>query len=76
MADNQGNQNKGCWVKIFHLLTETRKTTDFTSLRVNSREIIQVTPKYQLDFFNKTCRKCSKKEQVNITIEFYIFEIL
>ena len=29
-----------------------------------------------MNFFNKTCRESSKTEQVNITIEFYIFEIV
>ena len=43
-ADNQGNQNEGCWLEVFHLLIETKKSTGFTSLRVNCREIIQVTP--------------------------------
>ena len=71
-ADNQGNQNEGC----FYLLIETKKANGFRSLRVNCHEIYQVTPKCQIDFFGKTFRQRSKTEQVNITIAFYIFEIV
>ena len=42
------------------------------SLALNFWEINQVT----LDVLNKTCNKRSKTEKVNITIEFYIFEIV
>ena len=65
-----GNQN------IFHILIETRKATSFTSHLVNCREINQVTPKCQMDFFDKTCKKRSKTEKVNILIEFYKFQIV
>ena len=37
--------------------------------------IIQVTPKYQMVFFEKTCKKRYKTEWVKIIIEIYIFEI-
>ena len=29
-----------------------------------------------MDVFNKTCKKRSKRAQMNFTIEFYIFEIV
>ena len=29
-----------------------------------------------MDFFGKTCKKRSKTEQVNIPVEFYMFEIV
>ena len=54
-ADNQGDQNEGCWLEIFHLLIETIKATGINSLWVNFWEINQVTPKCQIDFFDKTC---------------------
>ena len=54
---NQGSQNEGCWLEIFQLLIEIRKAITFTSPRVNCGEINEVTPKCQIDFFNKTCKK-------------------
>ena len=61
---------------IFQLnLFKIRKTTDFKSLRIKYWEIIRVTSKCQMDFFGKTCKKKSKIEKENITIEFYIFEL-
>ena len=63
-ADNQENQNERqvsdktiAGFKIFHFLIETRKATGFKSLQVNCREIDQVTLKYQIIFFDKTCKK-------------------
>ena len=75
-TDNQANQNEGRWLEIFHPLIRTRKATGSTSVQVICQEIKQVTPKCQMDFFNKTWNKRSKTEQVHITIEFYIFEIV
>ena len=71
IVNNQRNQNEGCCLKIFYLLFETRKATGLIN-----REFNQLTPKCQINFFNSACRKKSKTEQVNITIEFYIFEIV
>ena len=73
---NQGNQNEGYWFETFLVLTEGRKAIDLTSLRVNCREINQVTPKLQMDFFDKTWKNRSESKQVNITIEYYIFDIV
>ena len=47
-----------------------KKVTGFKSLRVNYWEINQVTPKCKVDFSRY------KVAKVNITIEFYIFEIV
>ena len=63
------------WLEICNLLSEIRKITGFTSLRVNCREIHQVT-KIPNGFFRYNFEKRSKTEQVNITIEFYIFKIV
>ena len=41
MAYNQGSQNEGYWLEIFHLLIETRKVTGFTSLRVTAGRLIR-----------------------------------
>ena len=57
-------------VKIVDFLKQTRKATDMKSLRINYWEINQVTPKFQMS------KKRSKTEKKNITIEFYIFEIV
>ena len=57
-------------------VNKTRKATGFKSLQVNCRDINQVTSKYQMYFLDKTCKKRSKTEKVNIAIEFYIFEIV
>ena len=54
----------------------TGKVTGLKSLRLNYREINQITSKCQMDFFDKTCKNRSKPEKVNITIEFYIYEIV
>ena len=75
-TDNQGNQNWVCWLETFQRSTETRKATGLTSLLVNSREINQVTPKCQMCFIDKFYKKRSKAEQVNITVELYIFRIV
>ena len=63
-ADNQENQNEGqvsdttiASFKIFHFLIETRKAAGFKSLQVNCWEIDQVALKYQIVFFDKTCKK-------------------
>ena len=50
----------------------TRKATGFKSLR-NCQEINKVTPKWQLNFSDKTCKKSSKIEKEQ-NIEFYIFK--
>ena len=71
-----GSWKKNCWVEIFHFLIETGKVFCFKSLRVNCLAIDQITPKYPMDFFDKACKKRSKTENVNIIIEFYIFEIV
>ena len=47
----------------------TRKATGFKSLR-NCQEINKVTPKWQLNFSAKTCKKSSKTEKVNRTSNF------
>ena len=60
----------------FCLISETRKSTGFNSLRINYWEINQVTSKCQMDFLDKTFKKRSKTEKKNINIEFYIFEIV
>ena len=36
--------------------------------------VIKVRSKCQIDFLDKTSKKRSEKEKVNITKEFYIFE--
>ena len=43
---------------------------------MTSWNINQVTSKYQIDFLDNTCKKKSKIEKKNITIEYYIFEIV
>ena len=53
-----------------------RKATGFKSLRMNCFEINQVTSKCQIDFLDKTCKKRYKTETNNITIEFYMFELV
>ena len=45
-------------------------------MQVNCWEINQVTSKCQIDFLNKASKKGSTTEKVNITIKFYIFEIV
>ena len=47
----------------------------FKCSRVNYLRINQVTPNWQMDFLNKTRKKGSETEKVNITIKFYMFEI-
>ena len=54
----------------------TRKATGFKSLRVNCREINQVKSICEMDILNKTCKKRSKTEKENITIKFYVFQIV
>ena len=38
-------------------------------------DINQVTSKCHMDFLDNTCKKTSKAEKKNITIEFYIFKL-
>ena len=57
-------------------LNTTRKTTVFKCLRVNCWDINQETSKCQTDFLGKSCKERSKTEEANITIGFYIFEIV
>ena len=46
-------------------------------MKLNSCEINQVTSNgCQMDFLDKTCKKRSITEKANITIEFYIFEVV
>ena len=54
-------------------LVLTIKATGFKSLRVNYREINQVTSKCQMDFLDTTCKKGLK---LNIAIEFYVFKMV
>ena len=53
------------------LYAKRRKATGFRSLGDESGNI-----KIPADFLNKTYKKKSKTEKVNITIEFYIFLIV
>ena len=59
-----------------NILNRIRKAAGFKSLRKICREINQVASKCQTDLLDKTYKKSSKTEKVNITIEFYIFEIV
>lgn len=64
------------WLEIFYLLIETVKAAGFKSLPENYWKINPVTPKFQMDFFNKICKERSKAETVNIAINIYILEIV
>ena len=53
----------------------TRKATGFKSLQITCWEMNQVTLKCQIDL-DKICKRKSKTKEKNITIKFYIFEIV
>ena len=48
--------HNSCWLDIFYLLIETRKSTGFKSLQANWSDINKVTPKCQMYFFDKICK--------------------
>ena len=48
------------------------KATGFTYLRVNCLDVKQVTPKWQMNFFDKTCKKGLKQNKWTLP---WIFQI-
>ena len=53
-----------------------KKATGFKSLRVKCWEINKVTLKWQIDILERISKERCITEKVNITIGFYIFEIV
>lgn len=76
-ANNQGHQNEGlvpdtitAGFKIFQLLIKTSKATSIKFLQVNFWKINQVILKCPNHFIDKTYKKQSKTEKMNIPSNF------
>ena len=54
---------------------KTRKATGLKSVLAKCWEINHVTSKCQIDVLDKTCKRRSKTEKVNITVESYLIAI-